>query len=586
MQIKPDSPHRRPCLKISILLFLGGFFIASYSIAQPPLATMGKAFDEQPGTEVWFRFEAREDSVLKQLSSTISIDFFDPHTRTVIANANPREFARFLEYDISYTLLTAPGNATDKSQFNMLSSVDMANISQWDFYPTYEAYESMMQQYEDLFPDLFEKVEILTLASGRKIIFGRITSNVDESHDRPRFMYTATIHGDETTGFNLMLRMIHYLLNNYDKNDEITWLLNNLEIWICPNENPDGTYTTDNSTVVGATRRNVNGIDLNRNYPNPVAMPAEPIQPETQAMMDLVEQYQFVMSANIHGGIECVNYPWDSWLSAEQTHADHFWWQYVSHEYADTARYYSPDGYMNPQGPSFQNGVTHGGDWYVVYGSRQDYMNYYAHQREFTLEISDTKLLPTTLLPAHWEYNYRALINYMKQSLYGIQGRITDINSGEPLRAVVSITGYDKDNSEVFSSEDHGRFSRPLAQGNYDLVITAPGYPAKNIPNVSVQNHQATWLDIEMGIYLSAPFSDAQFTLEFYPNPASGLVTVTGLNDVETLALYDIRGNLVWEYEVNNNEFAIDVSVLPPAVYILKAISPMGVAGSRLIVKP
>jgi predicted deacylase len=161
----------------------------------------------------------------------------------------------------------------------------------------------------------------------------------------PRFMYTSTMHGDETTGFILSLRLIHYLLNNYGTVDAITYLLDNTEIWICPNENPDGTYRYDNSTLNGATRSNLNGFDLNRNYPNPVSNPGN-TQPETQAMMNFVDTMNFTMSANMHGGIELVNFPFDSWTSTNPAnrHADHNWWYFVSREYADSAQYYSPSG--------------------------------------------------------------------------------------------------------------------------------------------------------------------------------------------------------------------------------------------------
>jgi carboxypeptidase D len=37
--------------------------------------------------------------------------------------------------------------------------------------------------------------------------------NTDEYE--PEFMYTSTMHGDETVGYVLMLRLIDYLLTNY-----------------------------------------------------------------------------------------------------------------------------------------------------------------------------------------------------------------------------------------------------------------------------------------------------------------------------------------------------------------------------------
>ena len=81
-------------------------------------------------------------------------------------------------------------------------------------------------------------------------------------------MYNATIHGDELTGYGLMLKLIDHLITNYNKDPQITNLINNTEIWINPLANPDGTYRND-TTLKNPYRYNANGIDLNRNFPDP-----------------------------------------------------------------------------------------------------------------------------------------------------------------------------------------------------------------------------------------------------------------------------------------------------------------------------
>ena len=195
-----------------------------------------------------------------------------------------------------------------------------------------------------------------------------------------------------------------------------------------------------------------------------------------------------------------MNFPWDFWQSWVRTHADHEWWQFVSAEYADTARYYSPASYMNPQGANLFNGVTHGGDWYTVSGSRQDYMNYYANLRELTLELSYTKLLPAVLLEDHWQYNARSLINYMKQVTYGLHGVVADKSEGRFLQAAIEIPGYDIDESDVISSPLTGHFYRPLAEGTYHVTISAPGYPRYAFEALAIENHQRLLLDADLGM--------------------------------------------------------------------------------------
>lgn len=490
------------------------FFLGFGLMAQQPREKSAKDYLMQKG-EVYFSFSIPEGKVFTEVFNMISVD--NLRDNTVYAYANAREFEQFLALNLRYQVLPHPGDAPVELNMKTWEELQAKDLDDtWDFYPTYDAYVSMMNAFQADFPDLCQIHNIGTTVMGRSLLFAKISANVNQRENEPRFMYTSTIHGDETTGFILSLRLIHYLLNNYETNASIAYLLDNMEIWICPNENPDGTYTNNNNSVSGATRYNANSVDLNRNYPNPVSNPGN-MQPETQAMTQFVDTMNFVMSANMHGGIELVNFPFDSWTSTNPAnrHADQDWWYMVSREFADTAQYFSPSGYMTAE----DNGVTHGGDWYVVYGSRQDYVTYYAHGREVTLEISDTKLLPGNQLPAHWNYLHRSYLNYLRQALYGIRGTVKDAETGAPLEAQIEVLNHDKNNSEVFTSLPAGNFHRPILAGSYNLIVTADGYPPLEVTGVQVQNYQTVVLDLELGgsIY-------ADFTAEPMAIPQGGYV--------------------------------------------------------------
>ena len=73
---------------------------------------------------------------------------------------------------------------------------------------------------------------------------------------------------NETLGFILLQRLADYLLTNYGIDSLVTELVDNVEIWLCPLANPDGTYQNDNSTISSARRYNANMVDLNRNFPD------------------------------------------------------------------------------------------------------------------------------------------------------------------------------------------------------------------------------------------------------------------------------------------------------------------------------
>lgn len=436
--------------------------------------------------EVYFSFGINGLSELETLTRIISID--NVKGNTVFAYANLGEFMDFLKYGYEIQVLTAP---------SLIDTVAMSSGSDqplsWDYYPTYPNYESIMNQFATDHPDITQLITISTLASGRKLLALKITDNPDIQENEPEFLYTSSIHGDETTGYILMLHLIDYLLNNYGIDDRISELVNSIEIYINPLANPDGTYHGGNSSVNGATRYNANNVDLNRNYPDPEDGPnpdGNAWQPETIAFMNFASQHHFVISANFHGGEEVLNYPWDTW---PRLAADNNWWIYVCREYADTVHLHAPANYMN----EFNNGITNGYAWYTISGGRQDYMNYFHHCREQTMEISDTKLLPAGLLEAHWNYNYRSLINYLNQSIYGLHGVVTDSVTGAPLEAKIFIANFDKDSSHVYTDPAIGDYHRLLKSGSYNVTFSAPGYISKTFP-VQITDNQKTILDVQL----------------------------------------------------------------------------------------
>jgi len=462
-------------------------------------------------SEVYFKFSP-EGYPINQLSKIISIDHFDKDL--LFAYANKKEFTAFLKTGLNYEILTNPGDLLTNPK--MLDKVNTKEIAEWDFYPTYQAYLDMMNQFATDYPDLCQVFSIGTTTDGRQLMMAKISDNIGTKEAEPQFLYTGTMHGDETTGYILLLRLIDYLLENYGVDPEITDIVNNIEIWINPAANPDGTYAGGNNTVNGATRYNANGVDLNRNYPDPEDGPhpdGNEWQPETIAFMQLATENNFVMSGNTHGGAEVLNYPWDTW---PQLHADNAWWVFVCREYADTVHVYAPSNYLH----DFDNGITNGYAWYSIDGGRQDFMNYFHNCRELTMEISETKLPPANQLPNFWNYNYRSLINYIKQSNYGVAGVVTDINTGEPLQAKVLIEGHDIDNSFVYADSITGFYQRLLDQGTWDLTFSAPGHYPVTIENVQVSRYQTTTLNVQ----LDAGSLIADFTASATTIPIGGQV--------------------------------------------------------------
>ena len=111
-------------------------------------------------------------------------------------------------------------------------------------------------------------------------------------------------HGSEISGVQLVHRFSEYLWREH--HDSLT-----SRVLVVPVLNPDG--------LVKATRRNANGVDVNRNFPTanwttdhrskgnfPGLSPASEL--ETQIVIDLLEKYTPQRIISVHAPLEVVNY--------------------------------------------------------------------------------------------------------------------------------------------------------------------------------------------------------------------------------------------------------------------------------------
>ena len=441
--------------------------------------------------EYYFRFQIQEPRELDELTKVISID--NVVGDTVYAYANEREWKEFLSLGYRYQRLPHPG-----SLYEHQMSDSPRGLRDWNTYPTYQAYIQMMQQFASSYPDICVLDTFGYSVQGRLLLTLKISDNVHVEEAEPEFFYTSTMHGDETVGYVLLLRLADYLLTNYGdtltaEGRRVTHLVNNMEIWINPLFNPDGTYAGGNNTVTGATRYNANGADLNRNFPdritNPINTP-DGREPETQAMMALAKQQNFVLSANFHGGAQVVNYPWDNGAPSGSYSMcpDDAWFIKVSRTYATP----NPD-IMNG---GFPNGITNGCAWYAINGGRQDWMYYFEGGREVTIELYNTKNPPGYVLPQRWVNNKESFLAYMEEAFRGIRGLVTDAETGEPIAAQIDVVGIP--GAPVYSDPDVGDFYRLLLPGTYSIIVSANHYQPDTLENIVVVDSPATEVTVQL----------------------------------------------------------------------------------------
>ncbi|MCS6773501.1 MAG: M14 family zinc carboxypeptidase, partial [Thermoflexales bacterium] len=136
--------------------------------------------------------------------------------------------------------------------------------------------------------------------------------------DKPRLLLIAAIHPRELSTSEMALRWIEFLVNDYSVHPDVTWLMDDHELWVIPVANPDGRWIVEQGSPTPYTqRKNANdtqgtcsvppndwsqhGVDLNRNasfqwlaQSNPCSLTypgtAPASEPEQQALEALMAQ--------------------------------------------------------------------------------------------------------------------------------------------------------------------------------------------------------------------------------------------------------------------------------------------------------
>ena len=527
--------------------------------------------------EVFLRLPVSEKDKIVRLSNIISIDDINGDFIRVYASA--RGFDSIASGNLIYQVETPPS-------LNVKTVLRTGEFpGAWNSYPSYEEYIAYMLKLAGSFPEIC-RLDTIGFSVNKNVILAlKISDQVMTDEPEPDFLYTSTMHGDEPGGYLLLIRLADYILNKYNKDDRVTKLVDELQIWINPLANPDGAYFMGTENIIGSKRFNINNIDLNRNFPDPEEGPhpdGEEYQPETIAMMKFMKSGKFVLSVSLHCGAELVNYPWDTW---DKFHADDDWYRFISRQYVDTVHIFN-NKYMT----GMVNGITNGYAWYSINGGRQDYVNYFLHGREVTLELSNDKIPSADTLTWLWEFNYRSLLNYMEQSLFGIKGRVTDRMTGKPVPSKIEIPGHDALNSFIWSDSISGRFNRMLKEGVYDIRFSASGYKDTLVTSVHVADFNTTSLDVMLTPFYKGIISNNGPVI-CITNPFTDELQISIISSIQEkiiFDLYDIRGRKVLPvYTITSvtgeNKIMINCACLIPGLYILKICSPSLSSESRII---
>jgi hypothetical protein len=340
---------------------------------------------------------------------------------------------------------------------NMIADVHSLRLADRGEYHSYTELTADMAAWAANYPDITELISIGPSVEGRELWAMKITDNPDVEEFEPEIQWIGAHHGDETISAEVCYYMIEYLLENYSVDPDITWLINEREIWIIPMLNPDG--------YENGSRYNADGIDLNRDYYSPDGSNAGTCWrgAESRALRDFNVGMNPVTSLTFHSGAVCVNYLWD--YTYDPT-PDEPMIITLSNGYA------SYNGYW----------VTNGADWYIIKGSCQDWCYDVRGEIDTTIEVSTIKDPPASQITPIFNDNRDAMLYQARMSGRGIRGLVTDGGTGDPIYATISIPEIGKD---VYTDPAVGDYHRMVESGTYTVICSAAEYPTQTVYNVS-----------------------------------------------------------------------------------------------------
>lgn len=342
--------------------------------------------------------------------------------------------------------------------------VDLSVVEVFDTrnYPSPEEINAQMRSLHQRNPEITQLFTIGRSVQGREILGIKISDNVNQDELEPEFKYISSMHGDEITGRELMVRLIDDLTQNYGRDERITNLINNTEIYIIPSMNPDGSAMR--------RRGNANYVDLNRNFPDFSTSDNQNVPGNREQEVKLIMEFQkgrnFALSANYHGGAAVMNYAWDT---IPDRHPYHDLLVELSLDYANRVDYF--------KNSEFPNGITNGYEWYEVNGGMQDWSYYWHNDLQFTVEVSIPKWPNYSQIPYYYEKNRDALISFIEKIHQGAGVKYQKIVNGKDvaqnLKGEVIVSQIQNGQKNLLGTYKIPRaeFYKVLPKGEYEMVM-------------------------------------------------------------------------------------------------------------------
>lgn len=164
---------------------------------------------EQVHIELKARKEAKilipksEIKDINLLGQTISLDY--PEGDFWLGYVNEKQYNNFLKLNLKHSIYR------ESSPKIIRMATNLSQMNSWDRYPTYMVYDLLMRRMATSYPNIC-KLDTIGFSVNNKLILAlKISSNPNSDIDKPKFFYSSTMHGDETAGYVLLLRLADWL---------------------------------------------------------------------------------------------------------------------------------------------------------------------------------------------------------------------------------------------------------------------------------------------------------------------------------------------------------------------------------------
>ncbi|KUO21965.1 M14 family metallopeptidase [Streptomyces dysideae] len=215
--------------------------------------------------EVHMHSDSKSRTALQR--SGVTVDDADDHTVFISGRADQVKKLRQLGYEV-----TPLGAAPDRMAEDEIRLYDFPSAD--SRYHNYTEMTTEIDQRLAAYPGIMSKRVIGKSYQGRDIVAIKISDNVATDESEPEVLFTHHQHAREHLTVEMALYLIRELGAGYGSDSRVTSMVNNREIWIVPDLNPDGGEYDIASGSYRSWRKNRQpnsgssyvGTDLNRNW--------------------------------------------------------------------------------------------------------------------------------------------------------------------------------------------------------------------------------------------------------------------------------------------------------------------------------